>query len=266
MRTMHWMITAVVVLFLVGCAGVQTKPTAEQVQALAPTGKLRVGFLSTAPIHATKDAASGEFKGPAIELGKELARRLGVQFEPVPYASFPPVLAGAKSGEWDIAMIGITSDRAQVVDFTTPYMVVEFGYLVPGGSSISTSADVDRTGVRIAALEKSSPDAYLSRTLQRATLVRVSTFADMVEALNAGKVEALYGTRAGMLNQVAKVPGSRMLEGPSGGEEAALAVPKGRQPGVEYARRFVEDSKSDGFIKATIERAGLQGVVVAPSK
>jgi polar amino acid transport system substrate-binding protein len=195
-----------------------------------------------------------------------MARRIGVQFEPVAYTSFPPVLAGAKSGEWDIAMIGITSERAQVVDFTAPYMVVEFGYLVPSGSSISTLAEVDRPGVRIAVLEKSSPDAHLSRTIQRATLVRVSTIAGMVEALKAGRADVLYGTKAGMLSQAANIPGSRMLEGRFGGEETAFAVPKGRQLGAAYARQFVEDSKSDGLVKAAIERAGLRGVVVAPLK
>lgn len=266
MRTIQWLMTAVFALMLTGCAGVQTAPTQEQRQALAPTGKLRVGFLSTTPIHGTKDAASGEFKGPAVDLGKEMARRIGVQFEPVAYTSFPPVLAGAKSGEWDIAMIGINSEREQIVDFTAPYMVVEFGYLVPGGSSISTLADVDNPGVRIAVLEKSSPDAYLSRTIQRATLVRVPTFADMVETLKTGRADVLYGTKAGMLSQSAKVPGSRVLEGRFGGEETAFAVPKGRQLSAAYARQFVEESKSEGLVKAAIERAGLRGVVVAPLK
>lgn len=266
MRTIHWLMTAIFALMLMGCAGVQTGPTQEQRQALAPTGKLRVGFLSTTPIHATKDAASGEFKGPAVDLGKEMARRIGVQFEPVAYASFPPVLAGAKSGEWDIAMIGITSEREQIVDFTAPYMVVEFGYLVPSGSSISTWADVDKPGVRIAVLEKSSPDADLSRTIKRATLVRVSTIANMVESLKAGRADALYGTKAGMLSQSAKVPGSRMLEGRFGGEETAFAVPKGRQLSAAYARQFAEEAKSEGLVKAAIERAGLSGVVVAPLK
>ena len=107
MQTIHALVVAAIAVVLSGCAGVQEGPTSEQRMALAPTGKLRVGFLSTTPIHATKDAASGEFKGPAVDLGKEMARRIGVQFEPVPYTSFPPVLAGAKSGEWDIAMIGI---------------------------------------------------------------------------------------------------------------------------------------------------------------
>lgn len=266
MRTIRWHVTAVLALMLVGCAGVQTGPTSEQRQALAPTGRLRVGFLSTTPIHATKDGASGEFKGPAVDLGREMARRIGVQFEPVAYTSFPPVLAGAKSGEWDIAMIGITPEREQIVDFTAPYMVVEFGYLVPSGSSISTLADVDKAGVRIAVLEKSSPDVFLSRTIQRATLVRVATIANMLESLKAGKADALYATKANMHSESAKIPGSRVLEGRSGGEEAAVAVPKGRQRSAEYARQFVEESKSDGLVKAAIERAELRGVVVAPLK
>lgn len=258
--------TAILALMLVACATVQSGATPEQKQALAPTGKLRVGFLSTTPIHATKDAVSGEFKGPAVDLGKEMARRIGVEFEPVAYTSLPPVLAGAKSGEWDIALIGVNTERAEIVDFTAPYMVVEFGFLVPHGSSIATSADVDRAGVRIGVLEKSSPEAYISRTLKHASLIRAPTIAGMVELLNAGKVDVLYATKAGMLNESAKIPGARVLESALGGEETAIAVPKGRQLGAAYARRFVEASKSEGLVKAAIDRAGLRGVVVAPTK
>ena len=266
MRTIHALVVAAFALVSLGCAGLQDGPTSEQRRALAPTGKLRVAFLSTTPIHATKDAASGEFKGPAVDLGKEMARRIGVQFEPVPYTSFPPVLAGAKSGEWDIAMIGFSTEREQIVDFTAPYMVVEFGYLVPNGSPIFTLADVDKPGVRIGVLEKSSPDAFLSRTIQRATLVRVASIANMLESLNAGRVDALYATKANMLAESGKMFGSRVLEGQFGGEEAAVAVPKGRQLSVVYARRLVDEAVSKGVVKAAIERAGLRGVVVAPQK
>lgn len=266
MRTADWLTTAVCALVLAGCAGMQASPSEELRQALAPTGKLRVGFLSTTPIHATKDPVSGEFKGPAVDLGKELARRIGVQFEPVAYTSLPPVLAGAKSGEWDIAMIGVSSERELLVDFTAPYMTVEFGYLVPGGSSIGRFTDIDKPGIRIAVLEGSSPGAHLSRTIRHATLIRVPTFAAMVEALVAGRADAIYGTKAGMLSQAAKVPGSRVLEGPFGGEETALAIPKGRRPSVAYVSRFVEESKSGGLVQTAIERAGLRGVVVAPPK
>ena len=193
MRTIFSLVFVAFAMVLSACAGLQDGPSSEQRNTLAPTGKLRVGFLATTPIHATKDAVSGEFKGPAVDLGKEMARRIGV-------------------------------------------------------------------------LEKSSPDAFLSRTIQRATLVRVASIANMLESLNAGRVDAIYATKANMLAESAKMPGSRVLEGRSGGEEAAVAVPKGRQLGVVYARQVVDEAVANGLVKAAIERAGLRGVVVAPQK
>lgn len=265
MRTLHRLLIAGLATTLVACAGVSKEPSQHEKQALAPAGSLRVAFLATTPIHATRDPQSGEFKGPAVDLGKEMARRIGARFEPVAYTSFPPILAGAKSGEWDVAMMGASEERAKLVDFTAPYMVVEFGYLLRAGSATSTPGNLDKPGVRIATLEKSSPDAHLSRTIRQATLVRFPTIGAMVGALEAGKVDAVYATRAAMLAQSAKMPGSRVLED-GGGEEAAIAVPKGRDPGADYARRFVEAVKSDGLVQAAIERAGLRGVLVAPPR
>jgi len=33
---------------------------------------------------------------------------------------------------------------------------------------------------------------------------------------------------------------------------------------VAYAHKFVEDAKSEGLVKAAIERAGIRGAVVPP--
>ena len=266
MRMIQRLMTAVFSVILSGCAGVQTAPTPETRNALAPTGKLRVGFLSTTPLHGARDAASGEFKGVAVDLGKELARRIGVPFEAVAYSSLPALMAGAKTGEWDVAAMGINAERALRVDFSASYMEVEFSYLVPGGSSISSLADVDRPGVRIAVLEKSSPDAYLAARLRNATLVRTPTIAGMVDSLGTGKADAVFATKANLLSQAEKIAGSRVLEGRSGAEETGMAVPKARAVSAAYVRTFVEDAKTEGLVKAAIERAGLRGVVVAPLK
>jgi polar amino acid transport system substrate-binding protein len=42
-----------------------------------------------------------------------------------------------------------------------------------------------------------------------------------------------------------------------------MVIPKGRDPGLAYARKFVEDAKYEGLVKAAIERAGMRGAVVA---
>src|SRR5205814_4777286 len=104
------------------------------------------------------------------ELGKELARRLWVPLEPVLYPSIGALLDGGKSGAWDVAFIGFSLERAKEWDFSALYQEVEFGYLVPGGSSVSTMPDVDRPGIRVAVQEKSGPDIFFSRTLQHAVV------------------------------------------------------------------------------------------------
>ncbi len=178
MRTTHWLMIAIIGLLLMGCAGIATAPTPEAQQALAPTGKLRVAFISVL-LYTTKDPATGELKGPAVDLGKELARRVGVPFDPVAYPNPSALIGGAKSGEWDVALMGINAERAAVMDFSAPYMENEQGYLVRAGLSIATASDVDKAGIRIAVLEKSGGDLYLSSTLKNAVLVRVKSQSEI---------------------------------------------------------------------------------------
>ncbi len=146
----------------------RTAPRPEARQALAPTGKLRVALQLGSPHNAIRDSASGEMKGVGHDLGRELARRLGVPFEPITYPSVGALLDAGKAGAWDVAFVGFSPARAKEWDFTALHMEVEFGYLVPAGSAISTMADVDRPGIRVAVQEKSQPDLFVSRTLKTA--------------------------------------------------------------------------------------------------
>jgi len=113
--------------------------------------------------------------------------------------------------------------------------------------------------------EKGTPDAYLTRALKQASLVRLPALPAMIQSLRDGRVDGIYGVKAAVLAQSENLPGSRLLEDRLGGEETAMAIPKGRV-GAAYVRRFVEDAKSEGLVKAAIERAALRGVVVAPVK
>lgn len=266
MRTTHWLTTAILGLLLTGCAGVSTPPTTEARQALAPTGKLRVGLQLGSPHNVIRDSVSGEMKGVGFDLGKELARRLGVPFEPVLYPSVGALLDSGKSGAWDVAFVGFSPARAKEWDFTALHLEMEFGYLVPGGSTISTIADVDRPGIRVAVQEKSQPDIFISRTLKNAVVVRASSLASTLEMLKSGRADVIFSIKPSLFEASNQLPGSRVLDGRLGLDPHAMAMPKGRKLGVAYARQFVEDAKSEGLVKAAIDRAGIRGAVVAPLK
>src|SRR5688500_397688 len=62
------------------------------VAELAPTGKLRAAINFGNPLLTAKDPATGEGKGIALDIAAELAGRLGVAVEIIPYDS-PGTLA-----------------------------------------------------------------------------------------------------------------------------------------------------------------------------
>jgi polar amino acid transport system substrate-binding protein len=262
----HWFIPLIVGLVVTGCASLHTGAGSEAKEALAPTGKLRVAFVSV-QIFATRDAASGELKGVAIDLGKELARRIGAAFEPIVYSGFPALIAGASAGEWDVAFAGINAERAAAMDFSMPYMEVEVGYLVRAGLSIGTMNDVDRAGIKVGVLERSPADIHVSAALRKATLVRAKTADDLYAMLGQGKADVISTGKTGLFSVAAKQPGSRVLEGRILVDPIGIGVPKGRSvAAAAYVDKFVEDVKAKGLVQSSIDRAGLRGVVVAPRK
>jgi polar amino acid transport system substrate-binding protein len=263
MRLTRRLITAGIGLLLAGCMTIDTAPTAEVRQALAPTGKLRVALQLGSPHNVIRDPVSGEMKGVGYDLGKELARRVGVPFEPVFYPSVGALLDAGKAGAWDVAFVGFSPARAKEWDFTALHMEVEFGYLVPGGSSISTMADVDRPGIRVAVQEKSQPDIFLSRMLKNGVVVRATSLAGTVDALRSGRADAIFSIKPSLFEVSNQLPGSKVLDGHPGIDPHAMALPKGRDPALAYARRFIEEAKSSGLVKAAIERAGMRGAAVA---
>jgi len=257
MRTVPRLMTAVIGLAFGACANMQTVSTENERRVLAPTGKLRIGLLADSPV-------TGEMKEVFIDLGRELARRIGVQFDVVGYPTVVALIESAKSGHWDMTFMGINPDRAKYIDFCATYAEVEVGYLVPKGSLIATITDVDRPGIRIAVQEKGGADVRLTATLQSATIVRGSTIADGVEMLGSGKADALAAAKTLLFPASDQLPGSRVLKGRITATEFGIGVPKGHNVAASYGRKFIEDAKSDGFVEAAIKRAGLRGVVVPP--
>lgn len=263
MQARTWVGTIVAALFAI-CVVPQTVAGSELGRVVAPTGKLRVAFL-LGPIYATRDGATGQLKGVAIDLGQELARRIGVPFEPVSFATLPEVIGGAKTGSWDVALLGINAERSAVIDFSAPYMEVEQGYLVRTGISIPAASAVDKAEFRVGVIEKAGADVLLSRTLKEAVLVRAASLPDLYALLDAGKVDAIAATKVALFAAAASRPGSRVLDGRILVESIGMGVPKGRDgAAAAYVGKFIQDVKAAGIVSSAIERARLRGVAVAP--
>src|SRR5258706_79742 len=116
-----------------------------------PTGTLRATFIGTNPVQATIDPRTGEARGPAAELARELAKKLGVTAKVTAAEGVRGVLDSVKKGDADIGFLAYDSGRAAEVDFSQPYSLGQNTFIVLTSSPISTVPDIDRPGTRIGA-------------------------------------------------------------------------------------------------------------------
>ncbi len=251
------------VLLLAACAAMPPV-SPDVVSDIAPTGKLRVGINYGNPILAQKDPATGEPRGVAVDLSRELARRLGVPLEFVFYDAAGKMTDALKTGAWDVAFLAVDPKRAAEISFTAPYVEIEGAYLVPAGSPIRSIEEVDREGVRIAVGAKSAYDLFLSRNLKHARLMRAATFEETIDLFLTSKLDVLAGVKQPLAEAAAKIPGSRVLEGRFMVINQASGVPKGREAGALYLRAFIEDAKASGMVAESLKKSGITGVSVAP--
>jgi polar amino acid transport system substrate-binding protein len=249
-------------VFLASCA---TTPTISPpaLADLAPSGKLRVGIMYTNPVVSVRDPVSGNLSGIAVDLARELGRRVNVSVELVGYETTAALLVGLRAGAWDVAFSGYDPQRAEL-SMTAPYVESDGIYLVPAGSPLRTSADVDRDGVRVAVSARSSLDLHLTRSLQYARLERVPGAGGAAELLMAGKADVLASVRQQVVRVAAKLPGSRVLDGRFMVIGQALAIPAGREAGAQYLRVFIEDVKASGLVAQLMQQHGISGAAVSP--
>jgi len=251
-------------LFLLASCASTSSVSPQARSELAPTGKLRVALNYGNPLFAKREA-SGEGSGIAIDLARELGRRIGTPVEFIAFDSGGQMTAGLMKGGWDVAVMAYEPAREAEVAFAGAFAEVDSTYLVPTGSPLRNAAEVDREGVRIAVSAGGGNDLFLSRTIKRAQLVRATGSAATLKMFVADKLEAFAGLKPTLIELSAKMPGTRVLDGRYTVIPYSVGTPRGRDAGNRYLRDFIEEAKASGRVAQSIKQNGVRGVSVAPA-
>ena len=261
------LIISIFFVFLTSCATQQETPGVEDMhRILAPSGKLRMGLNEANVIHYILNEKTGEVRGLGHALGSELAKRLGVEFEVVPFKKNSDVTSAAASGVVDLIFTNASPARKLQMDFTDTVIEFEQGYLVPAGSKIKSLADVDQAGVKIGVVKGSTTEGKLSKELKQATLVSVADMKAAAEDLSTGKINTFTTNKAHLYELSDGISGSSVLGERTGLENLALAIPKYRKIALPYLNEFVKKIKEDGTLKGAAEKAKLRGFVKEEAK
>ena len=215
------------------------------------------------------DQLIGRWRGFDVDVATEIARRLGVD---VQFFSgvFEDVQAGDWQEDWDLSVgsMTITPERAEVLDFTSPYYFDTAAAAVPPGSGVTALADL--SGKKIGVTDGSTYEAYLQGTLELPgqgsipsaiddpQIVKYTTDQDAIDALADGELDAVISARPELQEAIDGGTEMEIVGVPLFTEELAAAVVKDAPLNPDsLAKRvseIIEEMHADGTLSDLSEK------------
>jgi polar amino acid transport system substrate-binding protein len=236
-------------------------------QEIAPSGKLRVAVaVGPAPsaLWTVRDAATGKPRGVPVIIATAMAQRLSVPIELIEYAASGEIITATDKNAWDVTFVPVDDDRKKVVDFGSPYHLLQSTYLVAPGSSIKSLDEANRAGVRIAIVEGTATSRASSKASPNATAVVVKGPDEAIALMRAGKIDAIALARETIVALLDVLPGSRALDGGFLNSTTAVAVAKNKPAALAFVTAFIEEGKGNGLIRRALDEMGLTTSQIPP--
>ena len=246
----------VAILLVTGQAIAQSN----RAQLLTPKGELRAALIISDSVLVTRNP-QGELGGILVDIANSLATSLNAPLHMVPYDNIVRYNQSIGKDEWDVALAPRDLSRVDRLAFSRTFLEVDNSYVARPGSSLNSADDVDHTGVRVAVAEHSPADGFLTRSLKRATIIRLSKGIDEArEALTFGRAD-VYAANGQLASRIAaELPGAVVLIGRFSSIQMSFAVPKRNAAALSTLNDFILKAKQDRVIADAIKRAGLRGV------
>lgn len=251
-------VLAVVALASAGCAsksdsGGAASASDSHLHKVLKSGTLRVGVQTEAAPWGVR-GSDGKYQGFDIDIANALAKSLGVkiQFVAATNESRIPMLQADKADVM-IASFTATDERAQQVLFTIPYAAGGTLIAVPKNSSIQSYADL--AGKSVSASRGSIGEQILKTQLPKAKPSLFNSFADSVQALKSGKVDALIENNVIVPDLVSKDSNFRILNGPVLSPSLmAMGIQQGDTTWLQYLNNFIRNYNVSGANDASSQK------------
>ena len=226
---------------------------------LAPTGILRAGINLSNFLLVSSTAADGSPQGISPDIANLVASKLGLSCELVCFDR-PGKLADAVNQDiWDIGNIAFEAERAQTLDFSHPYVVIEANFLVRYDDNFLINDDVDRAGTKIAVSERSAYDLWLTDHFSQAQIIRASSIQAAHDLFFEKKVDVLASLKPKLLEDMANHSGVRIIDPSFTAVKQSIGLAKGKAESIAFINTLIAQSIKNGWIAAQLELHGMTG-------
>ncbi|MDR3238835.1 MAG: cysteine ABC transporter substrate-binding protein [Clostridiales bacterium] len=227
-KKMFWMTAAAFTLALSACSSSasQDAVTARTLADIQSSGKVVIGVFSDKAPFGYVDA-SGNYQGYDVYFADRIGKDLGAAVE---YVSLEPAnrVEYLETAKVDIVLANftVTEERAEAVDFASPYMKVALGVVSPDSALITDVSQL--SGKTLIVAKGTTAETYFTENHPEVNLLKFDQYTETFNALLDGRGDAFSTDNTEVLAWALQNPGFTVGVPSLGGlDTIAPAVRKG---------------------------------------
>ncbi len=187
----------------IALGGAATGALADQLGDVRSKGEIVIGVLGTAEPYSFIDPTTRELVGYEVDLGKAIAKHLGVKpvFKQLAVAARIPEL---QQGRVDVlaAALAKTPEREGQIDFSLPTFVTGQKVLVKADAGVSSLAQL--AGKRVLTVKGGTQEGNIKKAVPSVQVITFEQAPQAFQALQQGKGVGYVDDEAALLDAVAK--------------------------------------------------------------
>ena len=231
---------------------------------LAPTGILRVGINMSNFLLINGKDSDGLPDGVSPDIGKKLARELNVECKLVQFKK-PGLLADAvNENMWDIGNIACEKERSKTIDFTNPYVNIDANFMFRKKENLKTNGDINLPGIKIAVLERSAYDLWLTENFKNVELIRVNTIEESHQLFREDKVNVLAGLKPKLIEEIKTNNDFQIINRPFTYIKQSIGIKKGNPEILDFLNKFITNLIKEGYIENLLKKHNVQNKLSIP--
>jgi len=231
---------------------------------LAPTGELRVGLnMSNFLLVSSKDT-NGLPEGVSPDIGKKLAEELNVICKLVEFEK-PGLLADAvNEDKWDIGNIACEKEREKSIDFSDPYVNIDANFIFRKKDNFMSNEEINSSGIKIAVLERSAYDLWLTENFKKAELIKVNTMDNSHKLFREGGADVLAGLKPKLIEELELNSDFKIISSPFTYIKQSIGIKKGNPEILDFLNKFISKLIKEEFIEGLLKKYKLQDKLSIP--
>ena len=225
---------------------------------------LRVGINMSNFLLVNKDSAFSKPEGLSPDIGALLAKELDLKCQYIAFKNPGELIDAIEQDKWDVGNFAFEKKRAEIIDFSNPYINIDANFIMKKDISILNNKEVDSKELKIAVVNRSAYDLWLSSNFNNAKIIRSKTIIDSHKLFHNGEANILAGLKPKLIEELKMNENLKIIDKPFTFIKQSIGIKKGNKEVVKFLNDFILKLISNGTIELLLKKNKLEKKLSIP--